>query len=75
LPKPIKALKTGSLELQATDYEQYDYNTNGYLYRILFNGTTVWQLTSMDDAWGRQSVSLNTCCLRQSKIAGYRRFI
>lgn len=34
----------------STDYEQYDYDPNsGYLYRIQFNGVTVWQLTSMDE--------------------------
>ena len=33
-----------------TDYEQYDYDTNnGYLYRIQFNGATVWELTTMDE--------------------------
>jgi RHS repeat-associated protein len=33
-----------------SDYEQYDYDTNsGYLYRIQFNGATVWQLTTMDE--------------------------
>ena len=33
--------------------EQYDYDANsGYLYRIQFNGTTVWQLSSVDD-YGR----------------------
>ena len=34
----------------SSDYEQYDYDTNsGYLYRIQFNGATVWQLTTMDE--------------------------
>ncbi|MGV8137731.1 MAG: hypothetical protein AB2L20_21175 [Mangrovibacterium sp.] len=44
-----------------TDYEQYDYDpNNGYLYRIQFKGTTVWQLTTMDD-YGR---------IRQASIGG-----
>ncbi|RKD92654.1 FG-GAP-like repeat-containing protein [Mangrovibacterium diazotrophicum] len=36
-----------------TDYEQYFYNTYGYLYLIQFNGSTVWRLTSMD-VYGRE---------------------
>ncbi|KAF0232590.1 MAG: RHS repeat-associated core domain-containing, partial [Prolixibacteraceae bacterium] len=31
-----------------TDYEQYDYQ-NGYLYKISFNGTAVWQATTIDE--------------------------
>jgi len=32
----------------SVDYEQYDYQ-NGYLYKIGFNGTTVWQATAIDE--------------------------
>jgi YD repeat-containing protein len=33
-----------------SDYEQYDYDPNsGYLYRIKFNGMTVWQVTGIDE--------------------------
>jgi RHS repeat-associated protein len=30
------------------DYEQHDYQ-NGYLYKIIFNGSTVWQATTIDE--------------------------
>lgn len=38
----------------ASDYEQYYYNANGYLYKINFNNVKVWEQYGMDD-YGRET--------------------
>jgi RHS repeat-associated protein len=43
-----------------TDYEQFDYNANGYLCSIGFNGITVWQLNSMDEYFRIRQATIGT---------------
>lgn len=44
-----------------SDYEQYDYDTNsGYLYRITFNGSTVWEATTIDEYSRMRAANIGT---------------
>ena len=40
--------RVGKKTFNSSAYEEYEYQ-NGYLYRIKFNGTVVWQVTTIDE--------------------------